>query len=65
MSKRCGYGCGCGCNRGGGFDPCRVALFLIVLKKAGIISPNTAALLVFLFLLCCGQRSCQSLCCGR
>ncbi|WP_461204720.1 hypothetical protein [Clostridium sp. DL1XJH146] len=61
MSKKCGYDTNCKC---GGFDPCKVALFLLVLFRAGIISPNTGITLVLLFLLCCGGTSCGSIC-GR
>ncbi len=52
----------CCCERKcGGFDPCKVALFLLILFRAGIISPNTGITLVLLFLLCCGT-SCGSIC---
>jgi hypothetical protein len=60
MSRRhrecgCGYGpvsplAGLGC---GGFDPCKLALFLLILKRACIIDHETATILIFLFLLCC------------
>ncbi|MCY6355426.1 hypothetical protein [Clostridium sp. ZS2-4] len=64
----CGYGnrggnignVGCGC---GGFDPCKLALFLLVLKRANIIDNETGTLLVFLFLLCCGGFRKQGICC--
>lgn len=46
-----------------GFDPCRLALFLLVLKKACIIDHETGTLLVFLFLLCCGGFRRQGICC--
>ncbi|WP_461204719.1 hypothetical protein [Clostridium sp. DL1XJH146] len=46
-----------------GINPCKVALFLIILKRTGIISPNTGTLLVYIFLLCCGQGSSQGICC--
>jgi hypothetical protein len=61
---RCGYGGypsgvagvagfgGAGC---GGFDPCRLALFLLILKRACIIDHETATILIFLFLLCCSR----------
>lgn len=55
-----GSGSGCGCC---GFDPCRLALFLIVLKRACIIDSETGTLLVFLFLLCCGGFRKQGICC--
>ncbi|GAA0180636.1 hypothetical protein SH2C18_32910 [Clostridium sediminicola] len=63
MSKRCRYKNNC--NRSCGFDPCRVALFLLVLNRAGIISPNTGIILVLLFLLCCSGCRPQGICCGR
>jgi hypothetical protein len=58
MSRRhreCGFGPvspfgGLGC---GGFDPCKLALFLLILKRACIIDHETATILIFLFLLCC------------
>ncbi|MCY6484448.1 hypothetical protein OW763_08865 [Clostridium aestuarii] len=62
MSKRCSSRrCSCG-----GFDPCKLALFLIVLRKSCIIDAETGTLLIFLFLLCCGGL-CKSgiCCCGR
>lgn len=43
---------GSGC---GGFDPCRLALFLLILKRACIIDHETATILIFLFLLCCSK----------
>ncbi|KGM95857.1 hypothetical protein Z968_08150 [Clostridium novyi A str. 4552] len=39
----------------GGFDPCRLALFLLILKRACIIDHETATILIFLFLLCCSR----------
>lgn len=75
---KCEYDCGCCCggrNMGnvgnigyggcgfGGFDPCKLALFLLVLKKACIIDHETGTLLVFLFLLCCGGFRRQGICC--
>ncbi|WMJ79473.1 hypothetical protein RBU49_11285 [Clostridium sp. MB40-C1] len=74
-----GFGCGCGCNRGFGnigsignigggcgccgFDPCRLALFLLVLRRANIIDSETGTILIFLFLLCCGGFKRQGICC--
>lgn len=79
MSKKSKCKCCCCCgygNRGGnignvgnlgcglgGFDPCKLALFLLVLKKACIIDHETGTLLVFLFLLCCGGFRRQGICC--
>lgn len=79
MSKKCkckceyDYDCCCGGRNMGnvgnvgcgicGFDPCRLALFLLVLKKACIIDHETGTLLVFLFLLCCGGFRKQGICC--
>ncbi|MEL7596884.1 MAG: hypothetical protein AAGU01_01640 [Clostridiaceae bacterium] len=75
---KCEYDCDCccGCRNMGnvgnvgnvgcgicGFDPCRLALFLLVLKKACIIDHETGTLLVFLFLLCCGGFRRQGICC--
>lgn len=54
-------GTGLGC---GGFDPCKLALFLLVLKKACIIDHETATILIFLFMLCCRGFGNQSLCAG-
>lgn len=55
--QRFGGGCGCG-----GFDPCRLALFLLVLKRACIIDHETATILIFLFLLCCKGFSTSGIC---
>ncbi|MCY6369661.1 hypothetical protein [Clostridium ganghwense] len=64
---RCGGYGGCGIcggyGHGGGFDPCKLALFLLVLKRACIIDNETGTLLVFLFLLCCGGFKKQGICC--
>lgn len=57
-----GYGGRGGCGLGG-FDPCKLALFLLVLKKACIIDHETGTILVFLFLLCCGGFRRQGICC--
>jgi hypothetical protein len=69
MSKKCKYECRCNNKCGAiGIDPCKCALFLLVLNRAGIISPNTGTILVFLFLLCCGGcggNASQGLCCNR
>lgn len=54
---------GCGKCGFGGFDPCKLALFLLVLKRACIIDNETGTLLVFLFLLCCGGFRRQGICC--
>ncbi|WP_461204721.1 hypothetical protein [Clostridium sp. DL1XJH146] len=59
MSK-CKNNCSC-C----GIDPCKVCLFLLILFRAGIINQNSGSILVFIFLLCCGQGAQQSLCCNR
>ncbi|QGU94258.1 hypothetical protein GOM49_03240 [Clostridium bovifaecis] len=77
MSRRCKCGCkydydrypvagvsgfgGTGC---GGFDPCRLALFLLILKRACIIDHETATILIFLFLLCCRGFGSRSICAG-
>ncbi|GAA0180637.1 hypothetical protein SH2C18_32920 [Clostridium sediminicola] len=61
MSKKCRCNRGCGC----GIDPCRCALFLLILCKAGIINQNTGSILVFVFLLCCGFGCRQSICCNN
>lgn len=55
-----GFG-GIGC---GGFDPCRLALFLLILKRACIIDHETATILIFLFLLCCKGFGSRSICAG-
>lgn len=52
-----GYGCGCG-----GFDPCKLALFLLILKRACIIDHETATILIFLFMLCCKGFASRGLC---
>lgn len=69
MSRRsreccCGFagpvaGIGAGC---GGFDPCRLALFLLILKKACIIDAESATILIFLFLLCCKGFGSRGIC---
>lgn len=72
MSRRsreccCGFGPvagefglgGLGC---GGFDPCRLALFLLILKKACIIDAESATILIFLFLLCCKGFGSRGIC---
>ncbi|WP_073339038.1 hypothetical protein [Clostridium grantii] len=61
MSKNCGCN-----NKSCGIDPCKCALFLLVLSRAGIINQCTGTILVYIFLLCCGF-GCQSgsLCCNR
>ncbi|KOA18213.1 hypothetical protein CLHOM_30910 [Clostridium homopropionicum DSM 5847] len=70
MSRRsreccCGFGpvagayAGAGC---GGFDPCRLALFLLILKKACIIDAESATILIFLFLLCCKGFGSRGIC---
>lgn len=71
-SRDCGCGCGCGFGFGpavagigsgcGGFDPCRLALFLLILKRACIIDHETATILIFLFLLCCKGFGSRGIC---
>lgn len=73
MSRR-SRDCGCGCGFGfgpavagigsgcGGFDPCRLALFLLILKRACIIDHETATILIFLFLLCCKGFGSRGIC---
>ncbi|MEA4826372.1 MAG: hypothetical protein VB130_07030 [Clostridium sp.] len=73
-SRDCGCGCGCGFGFGpavagigsgcGGFDPCRLALFLLILKRACIIDHETATILIFLFLLCCRGFGSRGICAG-
>lgn len=72
-SSNCGCGCGypmgyapvAGIGSGcGGFDPCRLALFLLILKRACIIDHETATILIFLFLLCCKGFSSRGICAG-
>lgn len=75
MSRR-SRDCGCGCGFGfgpavagigsgcGGFDPCRLALFLLILKRACIIDHETATILIFLFLLCCRGFGSRGICAG-
>ncbi|MBE6042935.1 hypothetical protein [Clostridium thermopalmarium] len=76
MSRRCKCGCACGyparvagvaefpVSGCGGFDPCRLALFLLILKRACIIDHETATILIFLFLLCCRGFGSRSICAG-
>lgn len=52
---------GLGC---GGFDPCKLVLFLLILKRACIIDHETATILIFLFLLCCRGFGSRGICSG-